>query len=128
LPIPANLVLIAAGALARSGNLNLPRIILLSVMTFVLADLAWYDAGRRFGERILHFVCGHTGNPESCAGRATAAFSKRGARTLLISKFVIGLDAVAAPLAGKHGISVLTFMAFDGLGAALWTITYTVLG
>jgi len=128
LPIPANLVLIAAGALARSGNLNLPRIVLLSVMTFLLADLAWYDAGRRFGERILHFVCGHSESPESCACRATAAFSKRGVRALLISKFVIGLDAVAAPLAGRHGVSIITFMAFDGLGAALWTITYAVLG
>src|ERR1700726_1846987 len=73
LPIPANLVLIAAGALARSGHLSLPRIFFLSVMTFLLADLAWYDAGRRFGGRMLHFVCGHSGNPESCAGRATAS-------------------------------------------------------
>jgi membrane protein DedA with SNARE-associated domain/rhodanese-related sulfurtransferase len=128
LPIPANLVVIAAGALARSGNLSLPRIFFLSVMTFLLADLAWYDAGRRFGERILHFVCGHSGNPESCADRATAAFSKRGVRSLLVSKFVIGLDALAAPLAGRHGVSVLKFMAFDGLGAALWTITYAALG
>lgn len=128
LPIPANLVLIAAGALARSGNLNLPRIVLLSVMTFLLADLAWFDAGRRFGEGILHFVCGHSVNPESCACRATAAFSKRGVRTLLVSKFVIGLDAVAAPLAGRYGVSVLTFMAFDGVGAVLWTITYAALG
>ncbi len=128
LPIPANLVLIAAGALAHSGHLSLPRIFFLSVMTFLLADLAWYDAGRRFGERMLHFVCGHSGNPESCAGRATAAFAKRGVRTLLISKFVLGLDALAAPLAGRYGVSVLTFMAFDGLGAALWTITYAALG
>jgi membrane protein DedA with SNARE-associated domain/rhodanese-related sulfurtransferase len=128
LPIPANLVLIAAGALARSGNLSLPSILFLSVMTFLLADLAWYDAGRRFGERILHFLCGHAGNPESCVCRATAAFSKRGVRTLLFSKFVIGLDAVAAPLAGRRGVAVLTFMAFDGLGAALWTIAYAALG
>jgi membrane protein DedA with SNARE-associated domain/rhodanese-related sulfurtransferase len=128
LPIPANLVLIAAGALARSGSLSLPRIFFLSVLTFVLADLAWYDAGRRFGERILHFVCGHSGNPESCASRAITTFSKRGVRALLISKFVIGLDAVAAPLAGKYGVPVLTFMAFDSLGAALWTITYSALG
>ena len=128
LPIPANLVLIAAGALAHSGHLSLPRIFFLSVMTFLLADLAWYDAGRRFGERMLHFVCGHSGNPESCASRAIATFSKRGVKALLISKFVIGLDAVAAPLAGRYGVSVLKFMIFDGLGAALWTISYAALG
>jgi len=117
LPIPANLVLIAAGALAHSGHLSLPTVLFLSVLTFLLAGLAWYDAGRRFSERMLHFVCGHTGNPESCAGRAIAAFSERGVRTLLLSRFVIGLDALAAPLAGRYGVSVLKFMAFDGLGA-----------
>jgi membrane protein DedA with SNARE-associated domain len=119
LPIPANLVLVAAGALARSGKLSLAGIVFLSVMTFLFADLAWYEAGRRFGDRILHFVCGHSRNPESCTARATVAFSKRRIRILLISKFVIGFDAVAAPLAGREGVSRLTFMAFDGLGAAL---------
>src|SRR5258706_13738921 len=75
-----------------------------------------------------HFFCGHTENPEYWDGRAPAAFAKRGVRTLLISKFVIGLDAVAAPLAGRYGVSVFKFMACDGLGAALWTISYAALG
>jgi membrane protein DedA with SNARE-associated domain len=78
LPIPANLVLIAAGALARSGNLNLPSILFLSVITFLLADLAWYGAGRRFGERILHFLCGHAGNPEYLAPAKRTPLSRSG--------------------------------------------------
>lgn len=45
LPIPANLFLVAAGALARSGRRSLFATIGLSVMTFLLADLEWYDAG-----------------------------------------------------------------------------------
>jgi membrane protein DedA with SNARE-associated domain len=63
LPIPANLFLVAAGALARSGRLSLSESTGLSVATFLFADFAWYGAGRRFGDRMLHFVCGLSSDP-----------------------------------------------------------------
>jgi membrane protein DedA with SNARE-associated domain/rhodanese-related sulfurtransferase len=128
LPIPANLVLIAAGSLARSGRLSLLGIIGLSVVTFLLADLAWYEAGRRLGNRILHFLCGLSKDPASCVCRATTSFDSRGVRTLLISKFVVGLDAVAAPLAGAGRVPPLRFLVFDALGAVLWSGAYAALG
>jgi hypothetical protein len=43
LPIPANLFLVAAGGLARTGTLSIAGILGASVMTFLLADLAWYS-------------------------------------------------------------------------------------
>ena len=66
LPIPAGVFLVAAGALARSGRLSLSGIVGLSVLTFLFADLAWYEAGRRFGDRILNFLCGLTRDPWAC--------------------------------------------------------------
>ena len=42
LPVPANLLLVAAAALTRSGQLNLSAVVGLSVLTFLLADLVWY--------------------------------------------------------------------------------------
>jgi membrane protein DedA with SNARE-associated domain/rhodanese-related sulfurtransferase len=128
LPIPANLVLVAAGALARSGRLSLSGSVCLSVATFMIADLIWYEAGRRFGERILHFVCGLSRDSSSYAHRATSAFSKHGVRTLSVSKFVFGLDAVAAPLAGMARTPAIQFLLFDALGAAFWAATYASLG
>jgi membrane protein DedA with SNARE-associated domain len=128
LPIPANLLLVAAGALARSGKLSFAEAIFLSTMTFLVADLAWYEAGRRFGDRILHFVCGLTRDTHSCFDRANSVFSQHGVRTLLFSKFVIGFDAVAAPLTGRAGVPRIEFLAFDGAGAAFWSTTYAALG
>jgi membrane protein DedA with SNARE-associated domain/rhodanese-related sulfurtransferase len=128
LPIPANLMLVAAGALARSGRLSLLSAVALAVITFLLADLAWYETGRRLGERTLHFLCGLSRDPESCVHRATGAFARRGVRTLLVSKFVVGLDAVAAPLAGASGTRLMQFLVFDALGAVFWCITYAGLG
>lgn len=128
LPIPANLVLIAAGALARSGRLDLVGIIGLSVVTFLLADLAWYEAGRRLGNRVLHFLCGLSRDPGSCVCRATTSFDRHGVTTLIISKFVVGLDAVAAPLAGAGRVPPVHFLVFDALGAVLWSGAYAALG
>src|SRR5271165_2145390 len=91
LPIPANLILVAAGALSRSGKLNLTGAISLAVMTFLFADLAWFEAGRRLGVRTLHFLCALSGNPDACVHKAMGAFARRGVRTLLVSKFVVGL-------------------------------------
>jgi membrane protein DedA with SNARE-associated domain/rhodanese-related sulfurtransferase len=128
LPVPANLFLVAAGASARSGQLSLSRVLGLSVMTFLLADLAWYGAGRRFGDRVLHLVCGLSRDPGSCVHKATDTFANHRVRTLLFSKFVVGLDAVSAPLAGAARINPLKFMALDALGALIWSATYASLG
>src|ERR1035438_2305910 len=128
LPIPANLFLVAAGALAHSGNLSLSGILCTSMSTFLVADLVWYETGRRTGDRVLHFVCGLSSDPETCAHKATSVFASHGVRTLLISKFIVGLDAVAAPMTGAARISLAQFVIFDGLGAALWSAAYTALG
>jgi len=128
LPIPANMFLVAAGALAHSRKLSLTAILALSVITFVLADLGWYGAGRRWGERTLHFLGGLSRDPGSLVHRATATFARHGVRTLLVSKFVIGLDAVAAPLTGANRIGPMTFVLFDAAGAFFWSTAYVVLG
>ena len=128
LPVPTNLFLLAAGALAHSGTFSLSRIIGLSVVTFLIADLAWYQAGRASGDRILHLVCGLSRDSGACVDRATSAFASHRVRTLLISKFVVGLDAVSAPLAGAAAIPRLHFLFLDGLGATLWTTFYATLG
>jgi membrane protein DedA with SNARE-associated domain/rhodanese-related sulfurtransferase len=128
LPIPAGVFLVAAGALARSGRLSLSGIVGLSVLTFLFADLAWYEAGRRFGDRMLHFLCGLSLDPGTCVRRATGTFARHGVRTLLVSKFVVGLDAVAVPLTGAARIPPTQFLVFDALGAMFWSTTYAALG
>jgi membrane protein DedA with SNARE-associated domain len=127
LPVAANALLVAAGALARSGRLSLPVVVCISVVTFLLADLAWYEAGRRKGERVLHFLR-LSNRPESWVHRATSAFASRGVRTLLFSKFVVGLDAIAVPLTGATHVAPVQFLVFDALGAMFWSASYVALG
>ncbi|HET9178384.1 MAG TPA: rhodanese-like domain-containing protein [Terriglobia bacterium] len=128
LPIPGNLILLAAGALAASGKLNLAAIVVLSALALVSADLAWFQAGRKWGKRILHFACGISKDPGGCVRKAEGSFGRHGVRLFLGSKFVIGIDAVAVPLAGALNTPRTQFLFFDAVGATLWSGAYATLG
>ena len=128
LPVPGNLIVLAAGALAASGKLNFAAIVILSALALALADLAWFEAGRRWGKRILHFVCGMSKDPSGCVHKAEGSFGRYGVRLFLGSKFVIGIDAVAVPLAGASNTARTRFLFFDALGAFFWSGAYATLG
>ena len=128
LPVPANLFLVAAGALVGFGRLNFIAVITFSITAFLVADLAWYKAGQRWGSRTLHFIYRATRSREARVDEITATFSRHGVKSLLVSKFIIGLDAVAAPMSGISRISLSRFLFFDALGATVWTCAYGALG
>jgi membrane protein DedA with SNARE-associated domain/DNA-directed RNA polymerase specialized sigma24 family protein len=128
LPLPAPLFLLAAGALAAAGKLGLVPALGLSVIACVLADWVWYEAGRRKGDKVLHFLHSFTRDPDAHDRRAKRIFARYGPPLLLVAKFVPGLDAVAPPLAGISRTSRLRFLAFETVGAGLWSGTYAGLG
>jgi membrane protein DedA with SNARE-associated domain/rhodanese-related sulfurtransferase len=128
LPVPAILFLIAAGALADSGRMTLAVALGLAITACLLADMMWYEAGRRWGDQILHFVYGLALDPDAASRRSKEAFVRHGAPTLMLAKFVVGLDAATPPLAGLSGTSRTRFIAFDAIGSALWSGVYAGLG
>jgi membrane protein DedA with SNARE-associated domain/rhodanese-related sulfurtransferase len=128
LPVPANLLMLAAGALARLGRLSLVSIMTLSIAAFLLADFAWYEAGKRWGDRTLRFLCELARRPISYPNEIAATFHRYGVKWLLLSKFMIGLDAVAAPMCGISQVSAARFLVADAIGAGLWVLSYAAVG
>jgi membrane protein DedA with SNARE-associated domain len=128
LPLPGPLFLLAAGALVASGKLGLVAVLVLAVVACVLADWLWYEAGRRRGDRVLHFIHRFTRDPDFHDRRAKQTFARHGLGLLLIAKFVPGLDAVTPPLAGISRTSRLRFFAFDAVGTSLYAGVYSALG
>jgi membrane protein DedA with SNARE-associated domain len=128
LPVPGPLFLIAAGALAASGKMGLVLALVLAVAACVLADWPWYEAGRRQGDRVLHFIHRLTQDPDAHVLRAKQNFARYGLFTLVIAKFVPGLDAVTPPLAGTSGTERVHFLIFDAVGAGLYSCAYAALG
>ena len=128
LPVPANLFLLAAGALAASQKLALFAAVLLAITACVIADWVWYEAGRRGGDKVLHFIPHFAADPAAADRKAKEHFKKYGPPILLLAKFVPGLDAVAPPLAGTSRTSRLRFLMLETTGAALWSVAYAGLG
>jgi membrane protein DedA with SNARE-associated domain len=128
LPLPGPLFLVATGALAAAGKLGFVASIGLAVAGCVLADWVWYEAGRRRGDKVLHFIHRLTRDPDYHDRRAKETFARFGLPLLLLAKFVPGLDAVAPPLAGTSGTSRLRFLACDAAGAAIYSCAYAGLG
>jgi membrane protein DedA with SNARE-associated domain len=128
LPVPSVLCLLAAGALAATGRLDVIPTVGVAVVGCVLADCVWYEAGRRRGERVLRALHRFAPDPEMATSRAKRTFARFGSLLLLVAKFVPMLDAVVPPLAGTSRTGRVRFLAFDAMGSALWASAYTALG
>ncbi len=124
LPIPVAPLLIAAGALAGVGQLNLFMVIGGALAASLLSDQIWYQIGSRRGSRVLSLLCRISLDPESCVRQTKKIFARYGARSLLVAKFIPGVTALAPPLAGIFHMGPLRFLLFDGFGAFLWIGAY----
>ena len=128
LPIPATPLLLAAGALAAQGRMHLALAAVIPALASLCSDTFWYWFGKRRGGVVLNLLCRIALEPDSCVRRTETTFTRFGPRTLLICKFVPGLNTAAPTLSGMVGVGFPRFVLFDFLGALLWTSAYTGLG
>jgi len=128
LPVPAALALIAGGAAAASGALSGIKLLLLAVLAMMLGDSLLYILGRHMGWTLLGLLCKLSVNPETCILRSAESFYKRGKTTLLIAKFIPGVNTMAPPLAGSMRMRFDHFLRLDVLGALLYAGAYLAAG
>jgi membrane protein DedA with SNARE-associated domain len=128
LPVPTAPLLVTVGALAGVGQMNLFLCIGLGVCAALLSDIFWYYLGRRRGGQLLSLLCRISLEPDSCVRRTENVFSRYGARSLLITKFIPGMSAVSTPLAGIIRMRLPLFFLFDSLGIIIWIVAYTFIG
>jgi membrane protein DedA with SNARE-associated domain/rhodanese-related sulfurtransferase len=128
LPLPAYPTLIVTGALASRGGAALHALLLTAMAAALIADVAWYYAGRRFGTRVLRTICQLSLSPDSCVRQTEAIFGRWGARSLAVAKFVPGFASVATSMAGVVRLPLWKFLLYDATGAALWAGVAILLG
>lgn len=128
IPLPSNLLLIVAGALAGLGQLDFTFVIITTVFAALLGDTIWYYIGRSRGYQVLKFLCKISLEPDSCISKAKSTFTKHGERSLVVAKFVPGFSTFAQPLAGATEMSLPRFLIFDGLGSLFWVLVFVSLG
>lgn len=128
LPVPAALALVGAGAAIASHTLSASGVLTAALIALLLGDASQFWLGRAMGWSLLGFLCRLSMNPETCMLRSAESFYKRGKTTLIIAKFIPGINTMAAPLAGSMKMRFEQFLRYDFMGALLYSVTYMLVG
>jgi membrane protein DedA with SNARE-associated domain len=128
LPFPAAIALVAGGAAVAAHTLWGPYVLLAAVAALLMGDTVQFWLGRYMGWLLLGFLCRVSINPETCILRSAESFYKRGKITLVIAKFIPGVNTMAAPLAGSMKMRFWQFLRLDFAGALVYATTYLVVG
>src|SRR5215469_16374234 len=128
LPVPAAVALVAAGAASGSRVLQASVMLPVALAGMMLGDTLLFVAGRYTGWSLLGFLCKVSANPETCILRSAESFYKRGRVTLVVAKFIPGVNSMAAPLAGSMKMRFGQFLALDLAGASCYALAYGGIG
>jgi membrane protein DedA with SNARE-associated domain/rhodanese-related sulfurtransferase len=128
LPIPSTPMLLAAGALAGLGRMNLPLAWTLAILASLTGDSLWFVLGRWRGFSILNIFCRISLEPDTCVQKTQASYGRHGVNWLLFAKFVPGLSTIAPPMAGMFKVKPWKFLTMDSAGAVLWSGAYLLAG
>ena len=121
LPLPEETVLLLAGYMVWQGDLRLPVVLLVGILSAVAGDNIGYHLGRHYGPRAIdrygHWVLGaDPSRLESMRGFVT----RYGPLGVFVARFLPGLRFMAGPLAGATGLRPIPFLMANVLGAVLY--------
>ena len=122
-PLPEETVLAVAGYLVWRGDMRLPVVLVVGVVSAVAGDNLGYWVGRRFGRNALpryaHWVLGHPERLSTMAG----FIERRGPFAVFVARFIPGIRFMAGPLAGGLGMRFTRFFVANVLGALVYVPT-----
>lgn len=127
-PIPSAPLMMTAGTLTATHKLHLLPVLGSILLGSLLSDISWYFLGKRYGNRVIRLLCRFLPHRDTCVQRTEGYFSKHGASTLLVSKFLPALNTVASAIAGQSGMDFRLFLLCDVGGVLLWAMAFVVGG
>jgi membrane protein DedA with SNARE-associated domain len=118
LPIPEEIPVLAAGALAQEGVIRWWIALPVCVIGVLAGDTVLYWIGHHWGEHILDWrVVRRVLSPER-EERLKTAYRRHGVKIVFVARHISGLRAAAFLTAGVARVPFSQFLAVDG-GAAL---------
>ncbi len=129
LPIPATLLLLAAGALAADGTLGFLPAVATALAGAVVGDCASYWFGRAAGRPLLERAGRRVGIDAARLAATERAFARWGGSLVWLSRWLVTAAGPAVNLlAGANRYRFAIFLACDVGGELVWSAGYTGLG
>ena len=128
IPLPASLLLIAAGSFVEQGELNYWWVMALTAGAAIAGDNIGYALGPWGGRRVLGRVTSWLGG-EARLGQAEAAAARWGGAGIFLSRWLLAPLGPAINLtSGIAGYPWPAFLFFDVAGELVWVGLYVTLG
>jgi membrane protein DedA with SNARE-associated domain len=128
LPVFAAPALLAVGALAWTGDVNVGLAVAGAMGASVCADLGWYTVGRWRGHWALAALGRLSRGTRAFVDDAQRLFVAHDRAFHLGARFLPELNPLAAALAGVAGIGLGRFVLGAAMSAAIWAGTWMGVG
>lgn len=123
--LPGDSLLFTAGFLASQGYLNIWVLLFATFFSAILGDSVGYFLGRRFGSSIFK---GKRFLTKEHLEKSEKFFSRFGARTIVLARFVPIIRTLAPIMAGVSNMRYRTFFFYNIFGAFIWVFGITMFG
>lgn len=129
LPIPASVILSAAGGYASLGYLNIYAVLGVTFLGSIMGDMIGYFLALRYGEEFLNrFVFFRRLMKSSSYKKVENYIIDFAPSLIFFSRFLTELSPVTNILAGLSRVSIRSFLIYASLGEIIYTILYGMTG
>ncbi|MFE7633939.1 DedA family protein [Kitasatospora sp. NPDC057518] len=127
-PVPGQTVLVLASVYAGTGHLDLAAVLLIATGAAALGNGLGYLIGRTGGRAFVHRWGRYVLLTPARMERADGFFARHGGKVVAVARFVDGLRQYNGIIAGTTEMPRRRFLAFNLLGAVLWTAVWGTFG
>jgi membrane protein DedA with SNARE-associated domain len=124
-PVPSELIMPFAGAVAARGDLDFALVVVAGSIGSLLGTLPWYWAGARLGADRLKRWADRHGRWLTITGdeieRADRWFDRHGSWAVALGRLVPALRTVISAPAGIMAMPFGRFLLWSALGTTVWT-------
>ena len=126
-PLPGETALIAAGVLARRGDVSLPLVIAVAAAAAIAGDNLGYLVGRHAGRRLLVGPGPLRRHRRMLRERGEPFFARHGPKAVFLARWFAWVRLAMPLLAGASAMPHRRFVRWNVLGGVAWAVSIGVL-
>lgn len=119
--LPGDSLLFVVGALAATGALDLPTVMILLLIAAILGDQCNYSIGRYFGPKVFQWENSRFFNRRGF-DRAHDFYERYGGVTIVLARFMPFVRTFAPFVAGVAEMDRRMFTLYNVFGAVVWVV------
>lgn len=124
--LPGETAVVLGGVLASRGEIELPVLVGLVVVSAIVGDSVGYEVGRHYGDRVL--ALGPLRRHQARLDGARQFLRTRGGYAVFLGRWTAFLRAVMPGLAGVSRMPYRRFLLFNAIGGIVWGVTFCLVG